>query len=542
MSSTATVYLVTGANRPRGLGFCLVTHILATHENAFVYAAVRDPAKASALYELKEKHPHRLAIVKCVSADKESNTAMAKEIEERHGRVDTVIANAALLGAAASVHEAPPDDMEEHFRVNVVGPVVLFGAVYELLKKSKNPRFIPISSRGGSLSGPIIEFPMGSVIYASTKATLNWVSRKIHFENDWLSALYAITVIGYQIAKIVPLPSPYHLVKSTLTCVRTFPLFIVQQELKPAPSFLFWIVDFTIVADKSGQYQDLIKERGYGLPPATEVAASLLKIIDKSTREKNGGEFMNMEANFRGFALTAHILSKHENAFVYATVRDTTKAPALDELKKKYPNRLAISKWVAADVEGNAALAKEIEQRHGRVDTVIANAGTLQYALIFNTNRVNFLITQCAYPKANVLGPVVLFQAVYELLKKSSSPRFIPISSIAGSLVAPPITLDMRNTVYASSKTTLNWVTRKIHFENEWLVTFPLSPGGVDSDMFDYTKATDATGVVADLVKEYGTFPTADQAAILLLKIIDESTREKDGGEFINIDGSRPPW
>lgn len=77
--------------------------------------------------------------------------------------------------------------------------------------------------------------------------------------------------------------------------MRTFPLFIVQQELKPAPSFLFWIVDFTIVADKSGQYQDLIKERGYGLPPATEVAASLLKIIDKSTRENNGGEFMNVD-------------------------------------------------------------------------------------------------------------------------------------------------------------------------------------------------------------------------------------------------------
>ena len=34
-----------------------------------------------------------------------------------------------------------------------------------------------------------------------------------------------------------------------------------------------------------------------------------------------------------------------------------------------------IVKCVSADVEGNATLAKEIEERHGHVDTVIANAG-----------------------------------------------------------------------------------------------------------------------------------------------------------------------
>lgn len=36
---------------------------------------------------------------------------------------------------------------------------------------------------------------------------------------------------------------------------------------------------------------------------------------------------------------------------------------------------MAIVECVAADVEGNAALAGEIEKRHGRVDTVVANAG-----------------------------------------------------------------------------------------------------------------------------------------------------------------------
>ena len=76
-----------------------------------------------------------------------------------------------------------------------------------------------------------------------------------------------------------------------------------------------------------------------------------------------------------GFGLVAHILATHPNAFVYAGVRDITKASALEELRQQYAGRIAIVQCVSADAEGNAQLAKEIRARHGRVDTVIANAG-----------------------------------------------------------------------------------------------------------------------------------------------------------------------
>ena len=68
-------------------------------------------------------------------------------------------------------------------------------------------------------------------------------------------------------------------------------------------------------------------------------------------------------------------MEKHDNAFVYAGVRRPENATALNQLHIKYPGKLEIVKCVSADVEGNAVLAKEIEVRHGRVDTVIANAG-----------------------------------------------------------------------------------------------------------------------------------------------------------------------
>ncbi len=76
------------------LGLGLVTQILAAHDNAFVYAGVRNLDNASALKDVEIRYPTRIAVVKCVSADVEGNTALGKEIEKRHGRVDTVIANA----------------------------------------------------------------------------------------------------------------------------------------------------------------------------------------------------------------------------------------------------------------------------------------------------------------------------------------------------------------------------------------------------------------------------------------------------------------
>jgi NAD(P)-dependent dehydrogenase (short-subunit alcohol dehydrogenase family) len=36
---------------------------------------------------------------------------------------------------------------------------------------------------------------------------------------------------------------------------------------------------------------------------------------------------------------------------------------------------------------------------------------------------------------------------------------------------------------YGASKAALNSLTRKIHFENEWLVAFPLNPGPVATEM-----------------------------------------------------------
>ncbi|KJA22316.1 hypothetical protein HYPSUDRAFT_41181 [Hypholoma sublateritium FD-334 SS-4] len=249
--SQATVYLITGSNRGIGLG--LVARILEKHDRAFVYAGARDPDNASALISLQIRYPDRLSIVKCVSADGEGNTALAREIEKRHGYLDTVIANAGVCDPTGDVSNIRIAQLEEHFHINVTGTIILFQAVYGLLKKSVSPRFVPISTRAASFDGRSIKFQSGGVAYGATKAALNWATRKIHFENDWLVA---------------------------------FPV-------SPGPVNTDMLRD-TVAADTSG----LMKKMVDGLPnlPTVEtVSVSLISLIDGSTREKDGGQFIHVD-------------------------------------------------------------------------------------------------------------------------------------------------------------------------------------------------------------------------------------------------------
>ena len=66
------------------------------------------------------------------------------------------------------------------------GPLVLFQATNELLKASKNPKFVGISSPAGSITAGS-QFPGGLYTYGSSKAALSWVLRKLHHDFPELS-------------------------------------------------------------------------------------------------------------------------------------------------------------------------------------------------------------------------------------------------------------------------------------------------------------------------------------------------------------------
>ena len=54
--------------------------------------------------------------------------------------------------------------------------------------------------------------------------------------------------------------------------------------------------------------------------------------------------------------------------------------------------------------------------------------------------------------------------------------------------------------------------------------------------------SSDVTGTFEKILSAYPSLPTGDMVAELLLKVIDNSTREKEGGLFIDVDGKNLDW
>jgi norsolorinic acid ketoreductase len=114
-----------------------------------------------------------------------------------------------------------------------------------------------------------------------------------------------------------------------------------------------------------------------------------------------------------------------------------------------------------------------------QLDVVIANAGISNY---FGKARVTPVSEMLSHFKINTVAPLLLFQATAPLLDASKNPRFVVMSSGAGSISGQD-KLKVENTAYGCSKAGANFVTRKIHMENPGIVAFPINPGWLQTDV-----------------------------------------------------------
>ncbi|WVQ81960.1 hypothetical protein IAT38_004087 [Cryptococcus sp. DSM 104549] len=175
--SADKIVLITGANRGVGLGLTKV--YLA--KGYTVVAAVRNPATFPAL-------EGKVIPVKIESVSYTDAAEAVEELKTKHNitRLDIVIANAGISQDWAGLKTIKPTILDQHYEVNVRGPLVLYQAAYPLLKEGA--KFVVISSALGSNSlGP--EFRgHGGGVYGATKAAVNYLVRDIQFEEPQLTA------------------------------------------------------------------------------------------------------------------------------------------------------------------------------------------------------------------------------------------------------------------------------------------------------------------------------------------------------------------
>ena len=151
-------------------------------------AAVRDPENptSQSLHQLPRASTSSLIVVEISSTSETDAGEVVKELETVHHieAFDVVIASAGIAKLYPRVEDAQTSDLLEHYQVNVIGTIRLFRAVLPLLKKShQTPKFITVGSAAGSI-GAQENAPIPNAVYGPSKAALNWITRKIHLENE----------------------------------------------------------------------------------------------------------------------------------------------------------------------------------------------------------------------------------------------------------------------------------------------------------------------------------------------------------------------
>jgi NAD(P)-dependent dehydrogenase (short-subunit alcohol dehydrogenase family) len=190
--SEHTIALVTGANK--GIGYEIAAGLAALGSSVGVGARDEERREA-AVAKLRAAGGDVFGVPLDVTDDA-SVAAAAGLIEERYGRLDVLVNNAAVTGGRPQ--EPTLVDLatvRTAVETNVIGVIRVTNAILPLLRRSASPRIVNMSSSVGSLTrqttpggeaGPI------SVAYAPSKTFLNAVTiqyvRELHDTNILINA------------------------------------------------------------------------------------------------------------------------------------------------------------------------------------------------------------------------------------------------------------------------------------------------------------------------------------------------------------------
>ncbi|SEG42249.1 NADP-dependent 3-hydroxy acid dehydrogenase YdfG [Actinacidiphila yanglinensis] len=190
--SGQTIALVTGANK--GIGYEIAVGLGALGWSVGV-GARNDELREAAVQKLRAAGADAFGVPIDVTDDA-SVAAAARLLEERSGRLDVLVNNAAVTGGMAQTPTtADLAAVRTAVDTNVIGVIRVTNALLTLLRRSASPRIVNMSSSVGSLSrqtapggetGPI------SLAYAPSKTFLNAVTvqyaKELHDTNILINA------------------------------------------------------------------------------------------------------------------------------------------------------------------------------------------------------------------------------------------------------------------------------------------------------------------------------------------------------------------
>ncbi|KAI9046213.1 uncharacterized protein KD926_004051 [Aspergillus affinis] len=226
-----------------------------------------------------------------------------------------------------------------------------------------------------------------------------------------------------------------------------------------------------------------------------------------------------------GFGLVKNFVANPNNVVV-AAVRDPahTTAQELTRLSTGEGSSVIVVKYDAGVEQSAFDAVKEATYRGvDHIDYVVANAGIAKvFPLVNEVKRADIV----EHIEVNVLSVVSLYQATRSLLEKSTAkPVFAIMGSGGGALGRQP---PIPSAAYGASKSILPWYAVRISAEDEWLNTFVIDPGWVQTDMGNSA----ARGWGLESAPD-----TVDKSTSGIIDLITKGTKEQYGGKVVLYNG-----
>lgn len=181
----------------------------------------------------------------------------------------------------------------------------------------------------------------------------------------------------------------------------------------------------------------------------------------------------------RGLGLKLSIELAKRGDEIYMGVRDIKST----QLKiQSYLNQYSNMKLVELDVTNDSHITNLVNflmNNNIIIDVLVNNAG-INYDTWHSGYNANIQNIKETF-ETNFYGPLKMIQAIYPILKKSSSPRIVNVSSEAGSLAQ----MAGGTPGYSTSKAALNALTRifSSEFSKDNILVNSVCPGWCATDM-----------------------------------------------------------
>ena len=194
---------------------------------------------------------------------------------------------------------------------------------------------------------------------------------------------------------------------------------------------------------------------------------------------------------------------------VYAACRHPGRALALTELAGAHPGHLNVLPLEVDKERSIAELVRETTALTDSLDVLINNAGMLVSGERFGALSAKPLSDTFA---TNVVGPVLLTQALAPLLESGRHAKVMNISSELGSIAD---TDNFGTPSYSISKAALNMATRQLAaaLRERGVSVICAHPGWVKTDMGGAGATLTPQASVAALLKMLGAVKPADTGA-----------------------------